>query len=162
MTSRPKGIAVIVVIEKFAHLDQLDGIKKDIDNCTKAFEVLQFKVYPCKDNTADQIIKFIENIANDDHSQYDCFILYFSTHGGNGFVCCSDFQTKSLMKKHKNNASKTIGQNNTPKGFILFDTLLELFVNSKCQSLKENQSFSSLTAADKQTKKVSCKFINLE
>lgn len=87
------------------------------------FQNLHFKVMECTKTKAKDILRYLENVANQNHSSYDCFVLCFSTHGGNGFVCCSDF-TKN-------------DKNETEKGFILFTTLLELFLPDKCNSLSQ-------------------------
>lgn len=87
----------------------------------ETFKKLHFKVRECNETKAENILRYLENIADEDHSPYDCFVICFSTHGGNGFVCCSDFQRNY--------------RNETEKGFILFTTLLELFLPNKCKSL---------------------------
>lgn len=76
----------------------------------------------CTETKAEHILTYLKEVANQDHTPYDCFVLCFSTHGGNGFVCCSDFK--------RNN------ENQTEKGFILVTTLLEPFLSDKCKSLK--------------------------
>ncbi|CAG2240586.1 unnamed protein product [Mytilus edulis] len=102
--------------------------------------------YPqiCNHRKAEDIFQFIENIANENHSNYDCSVLYISSHGGEGFFCCEDFETDHLREEkcyddvrnsYKAYSTKsteifeeeTQSVDNIPKGYILFDTVIDLF-----------------------------------
>lgn len=165
LTEKTTGIAVVVVIDNFDFLRSLPGIKKDVTKCDTAFKQLNFEVKVCDKSKAEDVVKYIAQIAADQKDDYECFVLYVSSHGGHGFVCCSDYETENLRKRkerEQENKKEENGQKDgnqapqngkdsntedagetakttdeTAKGFILIDTLIELFLTENCPKLKE-------------------------
>lgn len=114
MTANTKGYAVIITIMEFENLPVLKGMKTyDTESCLKTFTMLKFKIKECKVAKREAILKYLDTIAKEDHTDYSCIVLFVGSHGGNGFVACSDFNIK------------------TGEGVISFKTLVDIFLNVK-------------------------------
>lgn len=116
VTNLLQGIYLVI------HL-QLNFINFLAGKCRETFKSLHFEIMECNVTKASDIIEFLRGIANMNHSHYDCFLLYISTHGGHGYMCCSDFK---INKKKE-----------LQRGYIPFSVLVELFLPDKCSSLSK-------------------------
>ena len=124
MLSKPRGIALIINIEIFFHnlentqkeeeKEQLVnrlGSEKDIEMLEKLFGALDFKVKIERNLKREEIFKVLDNISDEDHSNYDCFVLCLMSHGSEGFVYGADGER------------------------VLLETVRNLFSNSRCSTL---------------------------
>ena len=124
MFSKPRGIALIINIEIFFHnlentqkeeeKEQLVnrlGSEKDIEMLEKLFGALDFKVKIERNLKREEIFKVLDNISDEDHSNYDCFVLCLMSHGSEGFVYGADGER------------------------VLLETVRNLFSNSRCSTL---------------------------
>lgn len=125
MSSKPRGIALIINVEIFVpspektkkeeekeQLDNRQGSAKDIEMLVKLFGALDFKVEIKRNPKKEEIIKVLDNISNEDHSNYDCFVLCLMSHGLEGFVYGADGET------------------------VLLEDVCGFFSNSRCRTLK--------------------------
>lgn len=95
--------------------------------CENAFNRLHFEVQICEKTKATDIINYLKSIASTNHTMYDCFILYVSSHGGRGFICCSDFNPNKEVE---------LATEREDQGYIWCDTLLEIFLYKNCTTLR--------------------------
>lgn len=125
MLSKPRGIALIINIEIFYHnpektkkeeekeqLDNRVGSDKDIEMLEKLFVALDFKVKIERNPKREEILKVLDNISNEDHSNFDCFVLCLMSHGLEGFVYGADGER------------------------VLLEDVCGFFSNSRCRTLK--------------------------
>ena len=121
MFSKPRGIALIINIEMFFY--NLENTQKrqlvyrlasdkDIEMLEKLFGALDFKVKIERNLTREEMFKVLHNISQEDHSNYDCFVLCLISHGSDGFFY------------------GTGGER------VFLDTVRDLFSNSRCSTLK--------------------------
>ena len=103
MSSKPRGIALIINVEIFVpnpektkkeeekeQLGDRQGSDKDIEMLEQLFGALDFKVKTVRNPKKEEIIRVLDNISNEDHSNYDCFVLCLMSHGLEGFVFGAD------------------------------------------------------------------------
>ncbi|GLH03852.1 Caspase [Gryllus bimaculatus] len=83
MSHKNRGTAVIFNHKYFAvqNLDTRSGTKVDRDKLKKALKCLGFDVKVYNDLTYKAIIKVLKEVAEDDHSESDAFIMAVLTHG---------------------------------------------------------------------------------
>lgn len=125
MTSKPRGIALIINNESFADnpemterekqketLDARKGSNSDVQSLEKLYEALDFKVRTEKNKTRQEILKILDEVSHQDHRQYDCFVLWLMSHGQNGLFYGTDGDT------------------------VPIETVRDFFTNAKCPSLK--------------------------
>ena len=125
MTSKPRGIALIINNESFVpsteqtkkeqEKEQLDnrlGSEKDVQALQKLFEALDFKVKTERNIGKQKILEVLDNTCHEDHSAYDCFVLCLMSHGKEGIFYGADGETVPL------------------------ETVCDLFSNSNCRTLK--------------------------
>ncbi|CAH3026111.1 unnamed protein product [Porites evermanni] len=125
MSSKPRGIALIINVEIFVpnpektkkeeekeQLDNRQGSDKDIEMLEKLFGALDFKVKIERNPKREKILKVLDNISNEDHSNYDCFVLCLMSHGLEGFVYGADGER------------------------VLLEDVCGFFSNSRCRTLK--------------------------
>ena len=135
MLSKPRGIALIINIESFFHnpektkkeeeKEQLYnrlGSDKDIEMLEKLFGALDFKVKIERNPKREKILKVLDNISYEDHSNYDCFVLCLKSHGLEGFVYGADGET------------------------VLLEDVCGFFSNSRCRTLKGKPKFFVIQA----------------
>ena len=114
MTAIPRGMALIV--NNWLFHDDVKGkltrvgSEIDVDLVKALFEDLGFKVKTRKNLTKEDLMKELDSVVCQDHSAYDCFVLWLMSHGQSGEVMCSDKDT------------------------ILFETLWDMFSN--CRALR--------------------------
>ena len=72
-----------------------NGSDKDADDLQQLFEGFDFEVELRRDQTAAEIQTALEELAFEDHSEYNCVIVAVLTHGylghdGQGYICGTD------------------------------------------------------------------------
>ena len=125
MNSKPRGIALIINIEFFVpsnektkkelereQLDNRQGSEKDLKALARLFEALDFKVKTNRNLKKSDVLKVLDDVAVEDHSAYDCFVLCLMSHGKEGEFFCADGET------------------------ILLEDVTNFFSNSQCTTLK--------------------------
>ena len=97
MTARPRGITLIINNASFAphpkHGQQSPrhGSEEDVRQVEALFTALDFSVRTKENLSRRQLLDELEYIrAREDHSAYDCFVLWLMSHGKSGEVFCSD------------------------------------------------------------------------
>ncbi|KAJ7393597.1 hypothetical protein OS493_006582 [Desmophyllum pertusum] len=126
MTSKPRGIALIINNEKFfgrnsesTEKEQKQEIQKvrlgsetDVKELENLFEALDFKPRTERNIGRDEILKVLDDVSHQDHSAYDCFVLWLMSHGEDGKLYGADGQT------------------------VHIESIRDFFNNAKCPSLK--------------------------
>lgn len=121
MKSKPRGIALIINIEVFSciraetekeNLDNRCGSEKDVKELKKLFEKLHFKVIIKTNLGREGILKVLDEVACEDHSAHDCFVLFIMSHGLEGLFFGSDGET------------------------LPYETVFDIFSNSSCRTLR--------------------------
>lgn len=100
MTAIPRGMTLIINIRSFndevgEQLTRL-GSEKDVDLLKALFGDLGFMVQTKENLTKDELMKELRDVVRQDHSSYDCFVLWLMSHGKSGGVMCSDKVTISI------------------------------------------------------------------
>lgn len=92
MTALPRGRALIVNNKSFAsgRWEPRLGSQKDVDQVEALFTALGFLVETVEDLSRMQLQKKVDAICQEDHSTYDCFVLWLMSHGKSGLLVCSD------------------------------------------------------------------------
>ena len=90
MKSVPLGICAILNNERFEksmdidnYLEDREGSSVDDENLKEVFASLGFEVISKENLTAKETIDYFQQIANMDHSKYDCFVGCVLSHGCN-------------------------------------------------------------------------------
>lgn len=125
MTSKPRGITLIINNEIFPDnpektekekqkekLELRQGSDKDVKSLEKLYEALDFKVRTERNKKRKEILEILDDVSHQDHSQYDCFVLWLMSHGQNGLFYGSDGET------------------------VPIETVRDFFSNANCPSLK--------------------------
>ena len=105
-TARPRGIALIVNNAFFAYhplygqLSARHGSEVDVSRVKTLFAALDFSVRTEHDLSKQQLFKELDDVACQDHSAYDCFVLWLMSYGRSGEVFCSDGNTISIDNLH--------------------------------------------------------------
>jgi len=69
---------------------------KDVESLEKTLDYLEFKVIPCLDSTKSQIEKVLQEQAELDHSESDCFLCVVMSHGNEDKIVTRDNQEMSF------------------------------------------------------------------
>ena len=95
MTAHPRGITLLVNIKLFASekLPPRHGSEVDVRQVEALFTALGFEIRMKENLTRLQLLNEIDDVACQDHSGYDCFVLWLMSHGRSGEVFCSDGNT---------------------------------------------------------------------
>ena len=111
MTANPRGMTLIINNKLFndGKKKTRKGSEKDVDLVKALFSDLGFMVQTEENLTKEDMTNKIDDVVCQDHSSYDCFVLWLMSHGESGKVMCSDGK------------------------MILIDTLHEMF--SSCSTL---------------------------
>ena len=147
MRSSPRGICLILSNEKFDHscIEKDTDLNKDAsenpDSKTpsqksneydrpgtladekaleETFRWLGFKVRLEKNQTADEMYKILNDIANEDHSKYDAFVCCILSHGGKHQIYGTDWKRLKIQEisdLFKERVCETLG--NKPKIFLV-------------------------------------------
>lgn len=102
MTARPRGIALIINIFSFSdHLEMIrHGTGKDVSAVEMLFTALDFEVRKKENLSRLELLNELDYVACEDHSSYDCFVLWIMSHGKRNQFFCSDGNTISLQILH--------------------------------------------------------------
>ena len=109
MTARPRGITLIVNNKLFddrllKHVPIEDptryGSEEDVRQVEALFDALGFDVRTKENLTRLQLLNELDSFACQDHSEYDCFVLWLMSHGKSGEVFCSDGVTVPVQTVH--------------------------------------------------------------
>ena len=101
MTAIPRGLALIINNERFGpktevELETRHGSDQDVVQLQKLFEDLGFDVQTKRNLTRKQLLDELDSVACEDHSKYDCFVLWIMSHGTSDEVYCSDGKTMPI------------------------------------------------------------------
>ena len=107
MTARPRGITLIINNASFAHhptygqQSPRHGSEEDVGQVEALFTALDFTVQTKKNLSRLQLLNELDNVVyGQDHRGYDCFVLWFMSHGRSGQVFCSDGNTIPIQTLH--------------------------------------------------------------
>ncbi|NWV38325.1 CASP6 protein, partial [Grantiella picta] len=122
MNHQRRGVALIFNHEHFfwhLKLPYRSGTMADRDNLTRSLTDLGFEVRRFDDLKADEVLQKIREASEDDHSNADCFVCVFLSHGEDDHVYAFDdkikIQTITDMFRG-NNCQSLVGK---PKIFII-------------------------------------------
>nr|6PPM_A Chain A, Ancestral Caspase-6 Large Subunit [Homo sapiens]6PPM_C Chain C, Ancestral Caspase-6 Large Subunit [Homo sapiens]6PPM_G Chain G, Ancestral Caspase-6 Large Subunit [Homo sapiens]6PPM_J Chain J, Ancestral Caspase-6 Large Subunit [Homo sapiens] len=113
MNHKRRGLALIFNQKRFdwkLGLKTRNGTDKDRDNLERRFQELGFEVKAYNDLSAEEVLEKIQEASTADHSDADCFVCVFLSHGEDGHVYANDAK-------------------------IEIQELTNLFKGDKCQSL---------------------------
>ncbi|XP_041641545.1 caspase-6-like [Cheilinus undulatus] len=121
MDHKRRGLALIFNQEHFdsVTLKSRAGTQADGRNLEKSLRDLNFDVEIYDDCTKSDVEEKIREAANADHSDADCFVLVFLSHGEDDYIHASDdkISVKDITSPFKGDKCKSlIGK---PKIFIL-------------------------------------------
>lgn len=97
MNHAKRGLAVVFNNENFdwsTRMNRRVGTQKDVDNLQFFLGRLGFYVKVCQDNTTDDIKSTLFEVSQLDHSDSDCFLCAFLTHGDDGVIYGKDGTTE--------------------------------------------------------------------
>ena len=125
MRSKPRGIALIINNEVFGdnpeatkkekeqeELDVRHGSNEDVRKLETLFGALDFKVKTERNKGRKEILDILDEVSQDDHRSYDCFVLWLMSHGQEGQFYGADGET------------------------VPIETVRDFFSNAKCQTLR--------------------------
>ena len=104
--ARPRGITLIINNMSFAPHPEHGGhlprrrSEVDVSRVETLFHALDFSVRAKQDLSRKQLLMELDAVARQDHSAYDCFVLWLISHGGDGEVFCSDGNTVRIQTFH--------------------------------------------------------------
>ncbi|XP_014811076.1 PREDICTED: caspase-6 isoform X3 [Calidris pugnax] len=113
MNHQRRGVALIFNHEHFNWRLKLGfrrGTAADRDNLSRTLTGLGFEVRVFEDLPAEEVLQTIHEASKDDHSDADCFICVFLSHGEDDHIYAFDGQIK-------------------------IETITDMFRGDKCQSL---------------------------
>ena len=106
MTARPRGITLIINNASFAHHRKHGqqsprlGSEKDVRQVEALFTALGFSVRTKENLSRIKLLDELDDVACQDHSAYDCFVLWLIIHGRSREVICSDSNTIPIQTLH--------------------------------------------------------------
>ncbi|KAL9971412.1 hypothetical protein ACROYT_G023932 [Oculina patagonica] len=125
MRSKPRGITLIInnefsgnnpeATKKEKEQEELDvrlGSTEDVKALEKLFEALDFKVKTERNKGRSEILTILDDVAHEDHTSYDCFVLCLMSHGQDGQFYGADGET------------------------VPIETIRDFFSNANCPSLR--------------------------
>jgi hypothetical protein len=78
--------------------DRLPLVATDLKFMSNALEALKFKVTVKKDKPKQEMLNsIVDDIVEEDLSEYSCFLFYFAGHGINGKIYGKDMEEISIM-----------------------------------------------------------------
>ena len=104
--ARPRGITLIINNMSFAphpeHGRQLPRRRSEVDvsRVETLFHALDFSVRAKQDLSKEQLLMELDVVVHQDHSAYDCFVLWLMSHGRSGEVFSSDGSTVPIQTLH--------------------------------------------------------------
>ncbi|EDV91591.1 GH17516 [Drosophila grimshawi] len=113
------GIAIILNHKDVKGQKQRTGTERDRDDIQKSLLGYGFDVRPYNDLTFAEITDLLKEVAREDHSQNDCFVLVLMSHGAEGKVYAKDmaYPVERLWNPFLGDSCKTLV--NKPKLFFL-------------------------------------------
>lgn len=121
MESKPRGIAVIINNEKFRRMRSRPGTNEDAENLQGLFSWLNFDTKrPYKDLTGNEMRQTLEEVADMDHSNYDCLMVAILSHGVKGDVVSGrvgNISIKQIIEVFSDQKCPTLA--GKPKIFII-------------------------------------------
>ena len=104
MTAHPRGRTLIINNTSFGDHDPVlvarHGSEEDVRQVETLFTALDFTVRPKENLTRLELLNELDKVACEDHSAYDCFVLWLMSHGRSGEVFCSDGNTIPIQTLH--------------------------------------------------------------
>ena len=98
--ARPRGMTLIINNASFAHHPQhgkqlpRHRSEVDVSRVKTLFDALDFSVRAKQNLSKQQLLMELDDVVCQDHSAYDCFVLWLMSHGrSRGEVFCSDGDT---------------------------------------------------------------------
>uniref|UniRef100_A0A182QTG5 Caspase n=1 Tax=Anopheles farauti TaxID=69004 RepID=A0A182QTG5_9DIPT len=109
-TNSKRGTALIFNHVSFTDKTIREGSMKDCDSIERALKKLEFDVRIWTDETKENIIKILEKVAKEDHSDHDCLVVVVMTHGGRDDLAASDksYDVEKLWKPFLGNGSPSL------------------------------------------------------
>ncbi len=123
MTSRPRGLALIIEIEEYENdvQERRTGSEVDVHNLQKLFEALSFKVEHRKNLSRKEFDSELLAFSRDrKHAAADMMILAILSHGRDGHIYASDgavIGVESIYEKFNNQHCPAL--KGKPKFFII-------------------------------------------
>lgn len=120
MSSRPRGIGLVINNKHFTcGMKDRVGTDRDADSLVKLFIYLGFYTNRYDDLTGKAMHQKLQDVADIDHSRFDCFMVAVLTHGVNGKLYSTDGDLIAVQDITKyfdgNNCPALIGK---PKVFL--------------------------------------------
>lgn len=106
MTALPRGITLIINNTWFANHPERarqlprNGSEQDVRQVKALFTDLGFEVRTEQNLTREQLLSVLDRVVVEDHSCYDCFVLWLMSHGQSGEVFCHDGVTIPIQTVH--------------------------------------------------------------
>jgi len=101
MNHKERGIALVINMQNYDDpnpfkLEERKWSVKDVESLKKTLAYLEFKVILCLDSTKSQIEKVLQEQAELDHSESDCFLCVVMSHGNEDKIVTRDNQEMSF------------------------------------------------------------------
>jgi hypothetical protein len=101
MNHKERGIALVINMQNYDDpnpfkLDERKWSVKDVESLRKTLDYLEFKVILSLDSTKSQIEKVLQDQAELDHSDSDCFLCVVMSHGNEDKIVTRDNQEMSF------------------------------------------------------------------
>ncbi|KAM6940328.1 caspase-6-like [Xenentodon cancila] len=147
MGHKQRGLALIFNQERFfwrLGLNHRSGTNADRYNLEKRLRELNFKVQSYDNLNQVDVINKIYEAAEDDHSDADCFLLVFLSHGENDHVYAYDgkISIQNITSMFKGDKCKSLA--GKPK----------IFVIQACRGDKHDEAVYACDAVDSETNEV--------
>jgi hypothetical protein len=118
-----RGVALVINVQNYDapnpfKLKERKLSEKDVENLKKTLDYLEFKVILSLDSTKSEIKKLLQEQADLDHSELDCFLCVIKSHGNEDKIVTRDnleMSYKEIMEPIK--MCKSL--ENKPKLFLL-------------------------------------------
>ena len=101
MNHKERGIALVINMQNFDDpnpfkLAERKWSEKDVESLRKTLDYLEFKIILSLDSTKSQIEKVLQEQAERDHSESDCFLCVVMSHGNEDKIVTRDNQEMSF------------------------------------------------------------------
>ncbi|XP_052862865.1 caspase-1-like [Anopheles cruzii] len=90
MNHKHRGYAIVINNSSFANMPTREGSEKDREVICDALKKLQFKVRVINDPGKEKLFKELKKFAEKDHTDNDCVVVVFMTHGEDGTLYAAD------------------------------------------------------------------------
>ena len=102
MDQENHGLVLIINNEKFVDLRQREGSQEDVKKLSGLFKELGFKIIVAENLNFRTMRQALNEFADDDrHKEAEMCVVIILSHGGNGYIECSDGLNVSLFSKVK-------------------------------------------------------------